>query len=255
WFNIKQIQTTNAGAFECVGVYGGKLYLTGCDKISDVGSGVTCISVVVGEAWIDSQKVTSSGTGVENAGWISQTGGTLWANIGQFEDGGSMTNGIICNSATADMHIRGNFAKVNNGTAIIHLAGTNHTSINVIDTSTGSTTNAKPVVVSAVGMCLGGTCLLAPASTPTIWASSAQTVSLFNFCSGNSNVSANITLHNSPITRGTQPLNDSTRQCCSSSAALARLYSKRVHFLPFQAFLQPFSSFFRGYTRISHSRP
>lgn len=172
---------------------GGKHYVS-LQKLGDVDNtqpivaGTSALALVSDSAmpasnqmvWADIQKISASNC------WVSVFSGNLWLNVKQFEDLGTVSNGIYTTS-NATVSIDFQNMKVLNGPAVNHGGIRTDLYNGIIDTSTGAATNDYPVFLSASNCYLHNLVLLSPASTQPIYASTVQTNGIYGQVMANNN--------------------------------------------------------------------
>lgn len=169
WFNITDLK----GELRCYGV--GRYYYSG-QKIGTVGS--QCVNVNNNDArlWLNVQKLSS------DTRWLNMAAGNSFIDVLQFEETGTMTDGILLSGGTN--YIRGLRASGTNASLVKFTGGKAIIDGLRVD-GTGKTN--PPVVVSANGLFLKDMSLIS-GGTNAIYSATAKNV-------GVQNVMANITNH------------------------------------------------------------
>lgn len=192
WLNVKEISSAGNNGITLFGTQ--RFYLFGNGKISTTKHGGIAINLDASgapEAWINSQKIVTTNGNFVLLGAVG--GGFLDLTCQQFEDLGSNGNAIGFRTESGTNNIHGGRAKIKAGKGIAHTGGRTHAKNLTLDTCTTTNTANNPVFVSADGLILENTSLIAPAGVACVQSTNAQTVTVIGTLTVNTPNSPNIT--------------------------------------------------------------
>jgi hypothetical protein len=193
WFEVLELRSDGGQVISLFGTQ--RFYLLKNSKISTTKSGAFAISLASTgspEAWINSQKVTSTNGGFV---WLdSQTTGRLDITCQEYFDTGTAGTAIGYLTESGTNYIHGGRAKITAGKGISHTGGKTFAENLYLDTATTTNAAYNPVSVAAAGLILKDCVLIAPAGTDSITAASAQTVTVIGNVYANTAKHANVTI-------------------------------------------------------------
>jgi hypothetical protein len=160
WIQAKEITTVGGPAIKQTG--GGRVYIQ-AQKINCTSG--ACLQMTGGKIWISAQKFSS------DTRWLDIAGATTECDVDvlHWEDtsGAGVKNDWLkfTNGTTT---IRGNRAKIRQGSCILHTAGTARIKGLTIDTTTTNAAGSNPAVLAGNGLILESCLLVAPALADSI---------------------------------------------------------------------------------------
>lgn len=186
WFSCLLVTASVQGPISTLGP--GRCYVD-CQKI-EVTSGSTAI-INSANLWLRAGKVSG---GIK---WIDHTANTAYITVQEFEDTGSMVDGIVVSAGS--LYLFGGRVHLVSSVAanqvLKHTGGVTRVFGTVLDSSSRNVAACRPVLVSAVGLSLhAGTLLIAGAAADSgIFAAAAQTVKFVGSSTTTKAAHANIT--------------------------------------------------------------
>lgn len=183
WFDCLFV-TSGSNAIACVNGFG-RIYVR-AQKLEVTGASPCIVNSAI--LWLEADKV-SAGTQ-----WIDNSN-TADIRVLEFEDTGSITDGIKANSGTLIIHPCRVTTSATGAGCIKHLGGVTRVKGVTIDGSAKNLSTNRPVVTAAAGLILEGCTIIACATCDgSVYAATAQTVKFYNNSYSNKAKHANVTI-------------------------------------------------------------
>lgn len=194
WFNVKWIDGGTYDAYNVLG--GGKHYLTAQKLSSDSNAQVISNSASgatsgANEVWLSVEKITGPTQWIHNGATSGAGSPVTYAEVLHFEDSSAVTNGVFIGSGI--LYLNTAFIKTTNGNAIKFDGGKAYIKNCIIDTTGTNAVGNRPVEVTANGLHLMNSVLIAPALADSIYAGTAKNVGILGSVMANKAKNANIT--------------------------------------------------------------